>query len=551
MRRKPKRLVVIGLLGSVLDHPGRGPRRWDKWRPSVDLCRHEDLLVSRFELIHAPAHDDLAQAVAADIAQVSPDTEVCRRCVPFRDAWDFEEVFGALHDFARGYDFRVDDEDYLVHITTGTHVAQICLFLLTESRHFPARLLQTSPPHGQRGQPGSYSIIDLDLSRYDRLASRFRKEHEESLTFLKSGIDTRNPDFNALIERIERVAIRSRAPILLTGPTGAGKSQLARKVFELRQARRQVAGAFVEVNCATLRGDAAMSALFGHVKGAYTGATHDRTGLLRLADRGMLFLDEIGELGVDEQAVLLRAVEEKRFLPVGADREVESDFQLIAGTNRDLGAAVAAGRFRDDLLARIDLWSFGLPPLCERPEDIEPNLDYELAQWTARHGTRVTLNKYARARFLHFATTEATWPGNFRDFNAAVTRMSTLASGGRIAIEDVDEEIQRLSQSWRRLAGAGTTPSSSSGWPRVTAALGPAALDELDRFDLAQLEDVLAVCSRAVSLSAAGRLLFAASRQQKKQPNDADRLRKYLARFDLSWQSVSSAGPAASTPGDE
>jgi transcriptional regulatory protein RtcR len=535
MRRKQKRLVVIGLLGSVLDQP-LGPRRWERWRPSVDLCRHEDLLVHRFELIHAPAHEKLVATVAADIAQVSPETEVCKRCLPLRDAWDFEEVFGALHDFARGYDFRVDDEDYLVHITTGTHVAQICLFLLTESRHFPARLVQTSPP-GPRGrsQPGSYSIIDLDLSRYDRLASRFREEHEESLTFLKSGIDTRNPGFNALIEQIERVAIRSRAPILLTGPTGAGKSQLARKIFELRQARRQVAGAFVEVNCATLRGDAAMSALFGHVKGAYTGATHDRTGLLRLADRGMLFLDEVGELGIDEQAVLLRAIEEKRFLPVGADREVESDFQLIAGTNRDLGAAVASGRFREDLLARIDLWSFQLPALRERPEDIEPNLDYELAQWTRQHGTRVTLNKEARARFLTFATAEATWPGNFRDFNAAITRMATLASGGRIATEDVDEEILRLRHSWRRLSG----PDAGTSWPRVTAALGAGALTELDRFELSQLDDVLAVCSRAPSLSAAGRVLFAASRQQKKQPNDADRLRKYLARYHLSWQAVS------------
>jgi transcriptional regulatory protein RtcR len=178
MRRKQKRLVVIGLLGAVLDQSAQGPRRWEKWRPSVDLCRHEDLLVHRFELIHAPAHEKLAQIVAEDIAQVSPDTEVCKRVLPLRDPWDFEEVFGALHDLARGYDFRLDDEDYLVHITTGTHVAQICLFLLTESRHFPARLVQTSPP-GPRGrsEPGSYSVIDLDLSRYDRLASRFRKEH--------------------------------------------------------------------------------------------------------------------------------------------------------------------------------------------------------------------------------------------------------------------------------------------------------------------------------------------------------------------------------------
>ena len=121
-----------------------------------------------------------------------------------------------------------------------------------------------------------------------------------------------------MIEQIERVAIASRAPLLLTGPTGAGKSQLARRIFELKKARRQVAGEFVEVNCATLRGDGAMSALFGHVTGAFTGAVEDRPGLLRTADGGVLFLDEIGELGLDEQAMLLRALEEKTFLPVGA-----------------------------------------------------------------------------------------------------------------------------------------------------------------------------------------------------------------------------------------
>src|SRR6185436_16428219 len=148
-------------------------------------------------------------------------------------------------------------------------------------------------------------------------------------------------DFNRLIENIERVAIRSKEPILLMGPTGAGKSRLARRVFELKKTRHQLAGNFVEVNCATIRGDAAMSALFGHVKGSFTGAIQDRKGLLVAADGGMLFLDEIGELGLDEQAMLLRAVEEKRFLPVGSDREVRSDFQLLAGTNRDLGRAVA------------------------------------------------------------------------------------------------------------------------------------------------------------------------------------------------------------------
>ncbi len=204
-------------------------------------------------------------------------------------------------------------------------------------------------------------------------------------------------------------------------------------------------GPFVEVNCATVRGDAAMSTLFGHVRGSFTGAMRDRPGLLRAADGGVLFLDEIGELGTDEQAALLRAIEDKQFLPLGADREVRSDFQLIAGTNADLPAAVRRGRFREDLLARINLWTFRLPGLRERPEDIEPNLDHELANCAAVTGVRISMSQEARARFLAFATSaEAIWAGNFRDFNGALVRMATMAPGGRISHEVVQEEIQRL-----------------------------------------------------------------------------------------------------------
>ena len=124
------------------------------------------------------------------------------------------------------------------------------------------------------------------------------------------------------------------------------------RIYELKKSRNLVDGPFVELNCATVRGDAAGSALFGHRKGAFTGAISDRQGLLARADGGVLFLDEIGELGLDEQAMLLRAVEDRIFLPVGADKPVLSDFQLIAGSNRDLRAAVRAGTFREDLLDR-------------------------------------------------------------------------------------------------------------------------------------------------------------------------------------------------------
>ena len=427
-----KKTVVIGLLGPNLD-AGRKHERWGNWRPTVSVCQQEDLVVDRFELIHERKFGRLAQQVREDMESISPETVVHSHTVDWGDPWDFEEVFDVLIEFAANYNFQPAKENYLIHITTGTHVAQICLFLLTETRHLPGLLLQTAPPSKGDDGPGKHYVVDLDRSRYDRIAQRFAKEQTDAVSFLKSGIETRDDAFNALIEQIEHVAIHAREPLLLTGPTGAGKSQLARRIYELKHSRHQVEGAFVEINCATLRGDAAMSALFGHVKVAFTGAVKDRPGLLREANGGMLFLDEIGELGADEQAMLLRALEEKTFLPVGADKETSSDFQLIAGSNRDLAAETTQGNFRADLLARINLWHFALPGLRERPSDIEPNLDYELEQFTAATGRRVTMSAEARKKFLKFATApEAVWPANFRDLNAAVTRMATLADGGRI-----------------------------------------------------------------------------------------------------------------------
>ncbi|MBI5496888.1 MAG: sigma 54-interacting transcriptional regulator [Deltaproteobacteria bacterium] len=526
-----RRNVVISLLGPTLD-AGQGPARWKRWRPNVALAGQADLPVTRVELLYQDRFRNLATLVEDDIRHVSPDTEVRLHELPVTDPWNLEQVYGALHDFARAYAFNTDREDYLIHITTGTHIAQICMFLLTESRYFPARLLQTSPPpRGQRpAGPGTHAIIDLDLSRYDRLASRFRQELTEDLSFLKGGIDTRNAPFNRLIEQIERVAVASRAPMLLMGPTGAGKSQLARRIHELKKQRRQLSGEFVEVNCATLRGDGAMSALFGHVRGAFTGATGDRPGLLRKAHGGMLFLDEIGELGADEQAMLLRAVEEKTFLPMGSDREVHSEFQLIAGTNRDLHARVVDGGFREDLLSRINLWTFRLPGLKERPEDVEPNLEFELREAARLLGVHVTFSREARQRFLDFATSgEATWAGNFRDFNASVTRMATLADGGRISTGVVDSELARLRAQWSRPGTPGDTDALAGVLPR------PA---DVDLFDRAQLVEVIRTCRGSKSLSEAGRRLFAASRARRRSVNDADRLRKYLARFGLTWADV-------------
>lgn len=531
MTTKP--IVVIGLLGPTLD-AGRGPERWERWRPTVSLCQHENFIVNRLELLSQRKFTALADTIVADIATVSPETTVRVHQIEFENPWDLEEVYGALHEYARGYRFDLEKEEYLIHITTGTHIAQICMFLLTEAHYFPAKLIQTSPPSRQSGGgAGKFEIIDLDLSKYDKLAARFRQEQRDAISFLKSGIETRSANYNRLIDRIEKVATASRNPLLLIGPTGAGKSRLARRIYELKKARHQMRGPFVDVNCATLTGEGAMSALFGHVKGAFTGAVRDRPGLLLTANEGVLFLDEIGCLGLDEQAMLLRALEEKVFLPLGGDREMKSNFQLIAGTNADLKEMVREGRFRHDLLARINLWTFQLPGLRERIEDVEPNLQYELTQYAERTGYRITFNKEARDRFLKFATSlEAQWAGNFRDLNGAVVRMATLAEGGRISIAVVEEEIARLKHAWTSLQ------EEDEADEKVQALIGKEGWSGLDLFDRIQLTGVLEVCRQSRTLSEAGRRLFSVSRDQKKTTNDADRLRKYLSRFGLDWEQI-------------
>ena len=530
-----KKNVVIGFMGTQLDS-GQGAGRWSKWRPTVSLMQHEDQVIDRLELLYSSRYDKLAQTLVQDIANVSPETRVNLVDSDVQDPWDFGEMYASLYDWARNYRFDTERENYWVHITTGTHVAQICMFLMVESRQIPGVLLQTSPPRKQQmGSPGNMILIDLDLTRYEALAQRFHLAQTEALDFLKNGIATRNPQFNQLIEEIERVAIRSRAPILFTGPTGAGKSHLARRIFELKKSRHQVAGDFVEVNCATLRGDGAASTLFGHRKGAFTGAAADRAGLLRTAHEGVLFLDEIGELGLDEQAMLLKAVEEKRFFPMGSDKEVSSDFQLIAGTHRDLRVDVAEGRFREDLFARINLWSYTLPGLAQRPEDLEPNIDHLLLRAVAETGSSVRFNAEARALYLQFAkSAQAPWSGNFRDLAASITRLATLADSGRITTRQVEAEIKRLDWLWQH--------SQSHVLPKAEVDLGDYlsedAIAQIDLFDRLQLQSVIAVCRASTTLSDAGRKLFDQSRQQKAVVNDADRLRKVLHKFGLNWEQL-------------
>ena len=212
---------------------------------------------------------------------------------------------------------------------------------------------------------------------------------------------------------------------------------------------------------------------------------------------------------------------------------MQSDFVLIAGTNRDLGIGVREGRFREDLLARLDLWTFGCRDWRERREDIEPNLEFELRRFADQEGARVTFNKEALRTFVAFATSaDAPWQNNFRDLSAAIARMATLAPSGRITETETTEEISRLISRWR------DHPSSDDDGLLMDL-LGDDRFETLDLFDRPQLAAVIRMCRASRSLSDAGRKLFQSSRLRRKSANDADRLRKYLGRYGLDWEECS------------
>lgn len=517
--------VVIGFLGTQMD---MGKKR--RWRPTLSLVGHDHFTVDRLEILFDMRFNRLAKQVKREIEEKSPGTEVLLQQLDLNDPWDFQEVYGKLFDFARSYGFDDERERYHVHLTTGTHVAQICWFLLTESRHVPARLIQTGPPGPEDDTP-KFDVIDLDLSRYNALQQRFDQLSREYSDQLKGGIETRNPDYNDLIDRVELVASNSDEPILLLGETGTGKTELAERIHSLKLDRRRIKGRLVHVNCATLNGPDAMATLFGQRRSYLGTAGTERSGLLREADGGVLFLDDVDELNPNMQSVLLHAIETGRFYPLGSDHEISSRFHLIAGANRDLRSLAASGKFRQDLLARLNTWSFTLPALRNRPEDIEANLLHELDRCERALGTHVGFNSDARAQYVQFAKDSATrWPGNFRDFSGSIRRLCTLAPRGRITKTMVTSEIDALQSDW-------ASAQSNDDFKLVAEVLGDAVSD-VDPFDLVQLAEVIRTCRASSSLSAAGRALFAVSRTKRTTQNDADRLRKYLGKFGLEWGAI-------------
>jgi DNA-binding NtrC family response regulator len=246
----------------------------------------------------------------------------------------------------------------------------------------------------------------------------------------------RSPAVRAVFDMARKVG-PTPSTVLVTGESGTGKELLARAVHQFAQAAKPTAGRFVAVNCAAIPHDLLENQLFGHRKGAFTGADRDSAGVFAHAGAGTVFLDEIGELPLATQAKLLRAIEQKEVLPVGANEPVTVEARIIAATNKDLAKEAAAGRFREDLFYRLTVVVLHLPPLRERREDIPELVEFLLAKHARAMGKRVAGVSHEAMRLL----AACPWKGNIRELDNVLQRAVILGDGPLVTPADLPPDL--------------------------------------------------------------------------------------------------------------
>lgn len=280
---------------------------------------------------------------------------------------------------------------------------------------------------------GAFDFVSkpVDLSVLRRLVDNALRLREKDSVARDGAYELigSSPVMEALRRTISKVA-RSQAPVCLVGPSGSGKELAARTIH---RSGPRGGGPFVPINCGALPGDLLESELFGHRKGAFTGATADKEGLFQAASGGTLFLDEVTELPLNLQVKLLRALQEKSIRPLGSNEEIATDVRIISATNRNLGELLAKGQFREDLYYRINVIEVPVPPLAERKEDIPQLVETLLAKIAKEQGIRTPELTEEASTIL--ATHQ--FPGNVRELENILARAATLCDGSRITEDDL------------------------------------------------------------------------------------------------------------------
>jgi two-component system, NtrC family, response regulator HydG len=286
--------------------------------------------------------------------------------------------------------------------------------------------------------------LDVSLHRVTetlKAAERKLREHRRALVRVARvdqplGIVNQSTAMRQVVDLARRVA-KVDSTVLITGESGSGKERIARLVHD---ESTRAAGAFIAVNCGAITETLLESELFGHARGAFTGATVDRPGLFEAANGGTLLLDEVGEVSPGMQVKLLRALQEREIRRVGENRSRRVDVRVVAATNRDLAHGVAGGAFRQDLYYRLKVVELHVPPLRERRDDVLPLARVLLADAALRMKRKISsLAPGAADQLLRYG-----WPGNVRELENAMERAVALARGTRVELEDLPEEIRRV-----------------------------------------------------------------------------------------------------------
>src|SRR5471032_2304537 len=294
-------------------------------------------------------------------------------------------------------------------------------------------LLRYNPLRNDQGQIVRWYIAGIDIEDRKRDEDKLQQENvalrdEIDKTSMFEEIVGGSPALTAVLSQVSKVA-GSDSTVLITGETGTGKELVARAIH--RRSRR-ASGGFVAVNCAAIPRDLIASELFGHEKGAFTGALQRRLGRFELADGGTIFLDEVGELAADTQVALLRVLQEREFDRVGGQHPIRVDVRVIAATNRDLTEAVADGTFRQDLFYRLNVFPLEVPPLRERQEDIAVLVEYFIDRYARKAGKTIRrVSKRTLDRLKSYP-----WPGNVRELQNVIERSVIVSDTDEFTIDE-------------------------------------------------------------------------------------------------------------------
>src|SRR6202030_4292925 len=294
-------------------------------------------------------------------------------------------------------------------------------------------LVRSNPLRDDQGQLVRWYVAYTDIEDRKRAEDRLQQENvalreEIDKTSMFEEIVGASPALTAVLSRVSKVA-GSDSTVLISGETGTGKELVARAIH--RRSRR-ASRAFVAVNCAAIPRDLIASELFGHEKGAFTGAIQRRLGRFELADRGTIFLDEVGELSSDTQVALLRVLQEHEFERVGGRERIQVDARVVAATNRDLTAAVADGTFREDLFYRLNVFPLEMPPLRERQQDIPVLVEYFIRRYARKAGKNIRSVDKKTLQLLQ----SYPWPGNIRELQNVIERSLVVCETEAFSVDE-------------------------------------------------------------------------------------------------------------------